>query len=124
MADYRESGIEIPRGDNAYLDGVVAISGVPQPISGWSLWFTAKYRLADPDAAAVIQKTIASGGIIITNALTGAYTVLFVPADSLGLPASRVTLYGDVQGKDPAGNIYTLDRLRFSFGPDTTISTI
>jgi hypothetical protein len=123
MPGYRESGIEIVRGDTAFLDGTVAIAGVAQPITGWTFWFTAKRRLTDADAAAVFQKTTAGGGVVVTDAAGGLFYIALEPADTSSLPAAAVKLYGDCQGKDTGGNIYTLDRLLFTIGPDATEST-
>lgn len=112
--------IEIVRGDTTFLDLTVTLAGVAQNITGWDLWFTAKHRVGDPDNQAVIQKRLSTGGISVVSAAAGTAFVALLPGDTSSLPATTVKLFADVQGKDGAGNIYTLQRGTLTVLADVT----
>lgn len=101
------TALEITRGDTTTLNvSCFQTDGVtPLNITGYTLWFTAKYVVADADPG-VFQKTTTAGGITITNAAGGIATVSLVPTDTSSL--AGVVLLWDLQGKDPSGNITTL----------------
>src|ERR1700690_3777028 len=78
--------------------------GTPQNITGWFVWFTAKYHRDDADTAAVIAVTTLSG-IIFTNPTMGQIQITDPAASTSGLPTANVPLYYDVQVKDLLGTI-------------------
>lgn len=124
MADrYRDSGIIAGRGDTAYLDFTVTVAGAAQDITGWELWFTAKRRIGDGDADAVILKNSLGSGVTILNAALGTASVTLSPADTASLLPEAVRLYADIQGKDGAGHVFTLDAFTFTIRGDVTRTT-
>lgn len=77
-----------------------------QDITGLDLWFTAKHRLSDADAQAVIRKSTDEGSITIPVGTDGIALVALQPSDTEVL--TRTTrLYWDVQTVDDQGIIYT-----------------
>lgn len=93
--------LSLVRGDSAYLDLVVTDRGEPVDLSVVELWWTAKHRLADEDDRAVIRKTRAGGGIVVTDALNGAATVI-IDADDWGAYTGTGPLVWDLQMKVPS----------------------
>lgn len=118
--DWQVFNIEVDIGETAFLDGVVTTAGAPQPITGWTIWATFKRRVSDLDAAAVIQKSTALGGVTITNGAQGLYTVTLSPADTLALPQQRLTLFADHKARDGAGNLFFLAKGKVTFRPVAT----
>lgn len=121
---YTDFTFTIFRGDDRSItiaalqaDGVTA-----QNITGWALWFTGKLAIADADVAAVFQRTVAGGGITITNAVGGLATVTLVPANTDSL-TQDTTLFCDLQGKDGSGKIYTLATGKLVVQAEVTRST-
>lgn len=92
-------------------------------LTGALIWFTAKNKFADADASAVFQRTIANGGITVTNAIQGRFTVSIVPANTSSLGNTAVVLVYDLQVKISTGAIYTLDSGTLVVSPDVTLST-
>jgi hypothetical protein len=123
MPDFSSFAVEVDLGETANLDFAVTVGGIAQNITGWLIWFTAKRRVADLDAAAVIQHSTASGGVAITNAAGGLGTVTLSPADTAALPEQRLKLFADIQGKDGGGNIFTLAKGTLSIRAKVTDST-
>ncbi len=58
----------------------------PQDITGWTLSYTWKKHLSDPDASAVLTKTT-SAGIVLTTPLSGICTVTIADTDTDALTA-------------------------------------
>jgi len=109
MADFTDTPLSLTRGDTDFLDGTATKpDGTAQPLTGWTIRFIVKRRPGDPDNEAVITKTTADGGIQITDAAQGLYTVPITPADTAGLANQRQTLYGWAVGTDPLGEVNTL----------------
>jgi hypothetical protein len=121
--DFSSFAIEVDLGETANMDFAISVGGVAQNITGWLIWFTAKRRVADPDAAAVIQHSTAAGGVTITNAVGGLGTVTLSPADTAGLPEQRLKLFADLQGKDGGGNLWTLSKGQIIIRPKVTDSS-
>jgi hypothetical protein len=112
------------RGDAASFQVVaLASDGVtPVDLTGATLWFTAKPRRSDADnAAGVIQKTSASGAIVITDAPAGQARVDLAAADTSGL-AGDTTLWWDAQAK-VGGRDRTLAHGRLFIRADVTRAT-
>lgn len=106
--DWQSFSIEVDLGETANIDGAVTVGGVAQNITGWLIWFTAKRRVSDLDAAAVIQHSTITSGVTITNALSGLFTVTLAPADTSGLPEQRLKLFADIKGRDGGNNEWVL----------------
>lgn len=118
--DWQAFAIEVDLGETANLDFAVQLGGVAQNITGWLIWFTAKRRVSDLDAAAVIQHSTATGGVTITNAPGGLGTVTLSPADSTGLPQQRLKLFADLKGRDGGGNEWLLAKGTLTLRPTAT----
>lgn len=88
---------------------------MPTNIAGWTIWFTAKYQLPDPDLAAVCQvNTLAysqpsGGSIVINNAPAGYATITAPSLATAQFPDSPVDLVFDVAGIDLSGNVWTIE---------------
>jgi len=91
-------------------------------ITGWTFWFTLKRYYNDPDNLAVFQgiTTDGTGNVTITDALSGKVTVFVPPLSTLNMPDADVRLVFDLQGKDPAGVVYTAERGVIVVSPDVT----
>jgi hypothetical protein len=117
-------------------DQPVAVAGrqvphtpaVPQNLSGWYLWSTLKRQVPDPDSQAVAQVTSTpsstpagpNGGIVL-NAPAATYaTVTYPPQATAPLEDAAVVLDYDVQAKDAAGNVYTVEIGDITVYPDVT----
>ena len=102
---------------------------IPQNVTGWFFWFTAKYYVQNPDAAAVVAVTTApfsnpTGGVIsITNAQIGLVQVTAPARGTVGFPDGVVSLQWDFQGRDLAGATHTTDRGVWLVWPDVTNAT-
>lgn len=107
---------KVNRGDTFFLKVPLYFDGVLEPVAGWTFWFTVK---ADPeneeDAAAIIQKSSGSG---ITGLDATSVIVRVGPADTKTKPVG--SYYYDIQGKSPAGDIYTLEEGAFVLKPEST----
>lgn len=121
------------RGDSLIFDvNVVKASAgggtSPQDITGWFLWCTLKRTYSDPDQLAVAQVTTApssvpaGGSLVIVLAVAGQARVSIPPIATRGFPDGPTTIVYDVQGRDPAGNIYTIEPGDIVVSPDVTNS--
>lgn len=85
---------------------------VIQDITAWQgFWFTAKRRIKDVDADAVIALDDATvGGIERSEPLQGECLVTLLPeyTDSLPSGSRDITLFCDIQGVDANGDVFTL----------------
>lgn len=97
--------------------------GGPLNITGYSMWFTAKYHTADPDQQAVTQQTVTGGGIVFTNALQGMAEITVPALATFGFPDGVTKLVYDVQIKDLQGRISTVEVGTLSVYPDVTNAT-
>jgi len=103
-------------------------SMAPQDLTGWFLWCTIKRTVSDPDPLAVAQVTTApssvpaGGSLALLVATAGQAQVSIPPIATRGFPDGRVRLVYDVQGKDGAGNIFTVEVGEIEVEPDVTNS--
>lgn len=95
--------------------------GTPEPLTGATVWFTAKRRLTDDDAAAVITKSTTTTGVAIVDGPGGIARIELAPADTAGM--GPTTLYYDVRAKDGAGAIRRLARGRLFIRPGVRKAT-
>jgi hypothetical protein len=78
-------------------------------ITGWtSFRFVAKYRAGDADAAAVLNETLAGGGIVKTTAASGLLTITFASLDSSSLAYEEHILDAELHGVDASANLWKL----------------
>lgn len=81
----------------------ITVSNVPADTMIVKAWVTFKRKLSDPDANAVIQKTITSG---FTGTTTVSFTITLTASDTALFQPDREYFF-DVQVKDSSGGIYT-----------------
>jgi hypothetical protein len=108
------------RGDDTQFV-VSAVQGdgkTPQPITGATLWFTAKHRRTDADPG-VFQKTGAA--VAIVDGPGGIARVDLAAADTSAL-TGPTTLYWDFQSKS-GGKVQTLAFGRLKVRVDVTRAT-
>ena len=96
---------------------------VPVDITGWTLWFTAKYNLADVDAQAVAQLSTLTSGIVLTTPTAGKAEITMPPGATVNFADAPVSIYYDVQAKDLSGRIFTVERGVIVVTPDVTRTT-
>lgn len=107
MTDLRKK-----RGDAIRLaiGPVLQPGGAPQDLAGLTIRFTAKDRLDDDDADAVIVGSTADGRIAIDAPSTAGKATVTIPGSETASFTSDRTLHWDVQVSDAAGTItVTLD---------------
>jgi len=112
------------RGDSFVFDvQVLQDDGCsPQNITGWTAWFTAKEHYAVPDATASIRLGTASPltGIVITSPTEGKLEIVVPPQSTVNFPDTTMCLVYDVQVKDGAGRVFTVELGTLSVRPDVT----
>ena len=88
--------LEVFKG-NSFIRQLVFVKNVaPQNITGWTIYFTIKNKLTDPDSAAILQQTITS----FTNPTGGIHVINISPAtmeELLGVFQYDIT-YKDTDG--------------------------
>ncbi len=100
-------------------------NGVAQPenLTGTVLWFTAKERVSDTYANALIRKSNASlGGIVVTDAAQGLATLTISPADTSGFTQSKI-LRADIQLQTAGGDVETVAEGTLEIELDVTDTT-
>ena len=113
--------LSMSRGDTKI--GQVTVSNLSASgLTGCSFWFTAKNKVSDADASAVIKKLPVDFSIITVGSDTVAGVAQFTiaPADTDTLADYAVSLVYDVQMKDTNGNITTLVDGTLLVNPDKT----
>lgn len=102
--------IVMTRGDTPTIDiHVVDKDGVDVDLSTVSLWFTAKRKITDTDAQAVIRKTTASG-ITLVSPSAGTAKIVFAVTDTINIEDPQaLVLFWDLQTRTSAGVITTVD---------------
>lgn len=94
---------------------------VPVDITGFSIWFTAKSEYPDPDNRAVAQlDNHALGGVVITQATLGKFSVTMPALATRDFPDSDVALVFDIQVEDLAGRVSTIEKDTLTVAPDVT----
>lgn len=108
------------RGDTATFSvNVTYPNGNVYPLTGCTLFFTAKLDNSQPDSEALISKVSTNGGIGIIDAANGQAAVILDPADTNNLPTD-VPLFCDVQLETPGGSIHTVAVGKLTLLEDTT----
>jgi len=87
-------------------------NGIAKPITGWTIYFTAKVNISDSDDLAKIKYTITAH----QDALGGKSLIQFTQADT-----DRIgSLHYDIDYKDDEGNVGVLYYGRINFKQKTT----
>jgi hypothetical protein len=86
----------------------VVLNGSPVNLAGGTLEYTAKWAVTDPDAAAVIQLSTATSGIVVTDATNGLATITIPSSGTSSLPYRTSILYHDVRFTDSTGAVHTI----------------
>lgn len=103
---------EFYRSNTRRINHTVTRSGAVENLAGAALLLTAKRKLSDTYAAAIIKKTSAvGGGITITNAAQGLAQTQILPADTAALCANgkREKLFYDLELQTAAGDTETVE---------------
>lgn len=105
---------ETRRGNTVIIDEqIFRVDGItPANITGWLIWFSVKYYLADPDGRAIVaDRSDAVGtGITFTFPTNGQIEIKIPAGKTSAFPDANVDLHYDVQAKDPVtGNVFTVD---------------
>jgi hypothetical protein len=120
MTDHR-----IKRGDSIEFDvgPVLKADGSVQDITGLRLRFTAKDRLDDLDAAAIIVGSTIDGRITITDG-PGGYAHVEIPPSATSAFTTDRALHWDIQIAEPVadGTTKTLDSGKLIVERDVTRS--
>jgi hypothetical protein len=113
--------LTMTRGDSGEFDLTIVRDGAPIDISTGLLIFTAKYRAADPDEDAPIQKRSdgATPGVVITDGPNGLALITIDPADTEAIAVPNL-LTADVQLVETNGRITTVWRGLLAVAPDVT----
>jgi hypothetical protein len=110
--------LRVKRGDTVRLSlAAKKADGTVQPLTGATMKFTAKDRLADADGAALIALAIGSG-IVVDDAPNGLATVTIASGLTSGFTGPR-TLLWDVQAII-SGETKTLAEGKLFVLPDVT----
>lgn len=97
---------------------------LPINMTAGKAWFTAKRSVTDVDASAAIALSTATAGVAILNALGGQLQVTIPAAATVALPDDSVVLVYDVQVKDAAGVVTTVQWGKLTVDADVTRATI
>jgi hypothetical protein len=118
----RDIILNMDRGEDASFDvaAVQADGFTPQPITGATLWFTAKRRREDIDADAVFQKSGAA--VAIVDGPGGIARIDLARADTIDVEPVPSTFYWNLKAKI-GGKDRTLARGRIKIQPDITRAT-
>jgi hypothetical protein len=95
--------------------------GVPENITDWKLWFTAKRTYSDWDSMAAVRlSSEPNDGIIFIDPVNGKAEITIPPVKTVGYPDGPVVLVYDVQAKDTNGRIFTVEGGTLTVIPDVT----
>lgn len=118
---------QVTRGDTIEIDyDLVDSRGAPIDTSdpGVRIWFTIKYYLRDPDQQALVQATLLNGGIVARDsAQSGRVRVTIAASTTVFIADGIAKLYYDLQVKDSAGRVGTVEKGLFLVSPDVSRAT-
>jgi len=100
----------------------LGVQGVPVNISGFRIWFTMKKQIEDADPGVTQLDNLVLGGVLLTTPLNGQYQVTIPTLSTRGMQDGIWTLPYDVQVKDGAGIITTVDFGSMIVNPDVTLA--
>lgn len=107
--------ISVFRGDDKSIKVTITDDGVAKDITGWTLFFTAKRRLSDPDSEAAIAKEVTQH----TDAENGITHIVLTPDDTSDVG----NLKADIQVVDDQGKVQTYRKFLFIINQDVTLRT-
>lgn len=109
------------RGDTYVMDltAIQDSSDNALDLTGATLTMTAKFNVTDDNADALFELTTTGGGIVITDATAGEFTVTIPPAATLDCPFIKTIIFYDIQ-YSLSGTIYTILRGQLIVVPDIT----
>lgn len=111
------------RGDDQdFSITVVDANGQPVNLTGMKVWATFKYHINDLDSALAIQKTTNTSTITIAGSNNNVASFTIANADTASFSDTTV-LYYDVQIKDGASKIHTIDSGTLTVNDDVTRAT-
>ncbi len=118
----------LKRGDTLRLNVAVTIvpDGQTTPVvvdvTGWTFWFTVKRYVQNFDDKSLFQAKTgdSTGGITIVDAVNGKLLAKMDPIYTRNLADGPETLYFDLQAKDTAGIVTTIDEGQILVTPDVT----
>lgn len=112
--------IEITRGDDVVRDVTVTSGGEAVALTGaLAITFTAKSRVSDPDADAILRKTL-EDGIEVDAEATNVAHITFAAADTDDLEVVPRILVWDVEIIDAEGLTKTVAVGYLRINPDVT----
>lgn len=110
------STLKVFRGDDKSFKVTITEDGAAKDITGWTVFFTAKKKLSDTDAEAIIQKDITSH----TDAANGITHIILDQDDT---DQAIGTYKCDIQVLDDSSKIQTYKVLTFIIEQDVTLRT-
>lgn len=114
---------EMSRGDTLSFDLSLTdpLTGAPLLLTGAKIWFTAKNNYVDADNLAVIAlDTALLGGVTILSATGGTMRVVIPPLATRSFPDGPTRVVYDVQIKNAAGAISTVESGEITVFPDVS----
>lgn len=113
--------LTMTRGDTRRWTFKFTRGGAPEPLTGATIWFTAKAKATDSYAAAKIKKSSgALGGITITNAAGGLAELMLSPSDTTSLQNVLQKLVCDVQLLTASGDVESPREGTLTITPEIT----
>ncbi len=123
MPDFGDDIWEFTRGDTSTRRFTVKdqVTSAAVDITSWTAFrFTAKDRVGDADAAAILSETLADGGIVKTTAASGILDVTIAASDTSSLNYEEYELVADLQGVDGSSNVWTIWKGKVVIHPDAS----
>jgi hypothetical protein len=117
---------EVNRGDTAEFEvNVLDAEGQPMDITSCKIWFTGKLYPDDLDASALwsLNNEDDPTKVNVVDPITGNVVLVLTPDETQDLPYHR-SLTFDVQLKDSASRVYTIQRGLIRVNPDITRAVV
>lgn len=109
------------RGDSFPYEFQIKRNEVPVDLTGFTLWWTAKRYVSDPDQQAVSRLDNGLlGGVTIVDALQGKVRAVMPASATLLFPDTASNLFYDLQMKDLSGVVTTVDSGTIAVSADVT----
>ncbi len=117
---------QIDRGNTVEFEmNVITHEDEPMDITGCKIWFTGKTRPEDSDANALwsVNSVDHPTQVAFVNPILGEVLLVLKPENTVNLPTFRKVAF-DVQIKDTANKVYTIQKGHFQVNPDVTRTTV
>lgn len=92
-------------------------------ITGWTVWWTAKFAVPNPDAQSAWQVSTTTGGVVLVSPTQGQGIATVQPIATVQWPDGPVKLQYDLQTADLTGVVQTVERGVAVVWPDITRTT-